>query len=135
MPPSQINQIIVNLIGTARLVLVLLFVLALLVFVWGIIKFIVAASNPEQLKKARGILWWGVIGMFVLASVFGIVVAIQVYFGIAGDVPIPIPQFGPGGSIGGTNIGGNGGLGGQIGGPGGSPCFPLPDGSGPCVPD
>lgn len=95
MPQSQINQIIVNLIGTAKLVLALLFVLALLVFVWGIVKFIVAASNPEQLKKARGILWWGVIGMFVLASVFGTVVAIQVYFGIAGDAPIPIPQFGP----------------------------------------
>jgi len=98
MPRSHINQIIVNLIGTARLVLVLLFVLAMLVFVWGMVKFIFAASNPEQLKKAKGILWWGIIGMFVLASVFGIVVALQTYFGI-GAPRIPIPQFGPGGSI------------------------------------
>lgn len=94
---SLINQIIVNLIGTARLVLVLLFVLALLVFVWGMVKFIFAASNPEEIKKARGILWWGIIGMFVLASVFGIVVALQVYFGV-GAPSIPIPQFGPGGT-------------------------------------
>ena len=111
MPQSQINQIIVNLIGTAKLVIVLLFVLALLVFVWGMVKFIFAASNPEQLKKARGILWWGIIGMFVLASVFGIVLAIQSYFGIAGDVPILIPQFvpipaGSGGSGGGGGGGG-----------------------------
>lgn len=134
MPPSQINQIIVNLIGTARLVLVLLFVLALLVFVWGMVKFIFAASNPEKLKDAKGILWWGIIGMFILASVFGIVVALQEYFGI-GAPSIPIPQFGPGSSIGGSNIGGNGGLGGHVGGPGGSPCFPRPDGTGTCVPD
>ncbi len=94
---SLINQIIVNLIGTARLVLVLLFVLALLVFVWGMVKFIFAASNPEEIKKARGILWWGIIGMFVLASVFGIVVALQTYFGVEGAPEIYIPQFGPGG--------------------------------------
>lgn len=133
MPPSQINQILVNLIGTARLVLALLFVLALLVFVWGMVKFIFAASNPEQLKKARGILWWGVIGMFVLASVFGIVVAIQVYFGVAGDVPVPIPQFGPipagsgiGGSGSGIGIGGSGSGAGACVGPS-HPCFHDPD--------
>lgn len=96
MAQSQINQIIINLIGTARLVLILLFVLALLVFVWGMVKFIFAASNPDKLKEAKGILWWGIIGMFVLASVFGIVVALQVYFGI-GAPSIPIPQFGPSG--------------------------------------
>ncbi len=105
MPPSHINQIIVNLIGTARLVIILLFVLAVLVFVWGMVKFIFAASNPEKLKEAKGILWWGIIGMFILASVFGIVVALQVYFGI-GAPSIPIPQFGPGG-ISPINQGGN----------------------------
>ena len=107
MPPSQINQIIVNLIGTARLVILLLFVLALLVFVWGMVKLIFAASNPDKLKEAKGILWWGIIGMFVLASVFGIVVALQVYFGIEGPPQIPIPQFGPGGI---NSIGGNNGI-------------------------
>lgn len=119
MPPSQINQIIINLIETARLVLVLLFVLALLVFVWGMVKFIFAASSPDKLKEAKGILWWGIIGMFILASVFGIVVALQTYFGI-GEPSIPIPQFGPGG------INATGGGGGACVGPS-HPCYNDPD--------
>lgn len=91
---SILNQIIVNLIRTAALVILLLDVMAIMVFVWGIVKFIFAAGNPEALKKARGILWWGVIALFVLASVTGIVLVLQTYFGVTNQ-PIPIPQFGP----------------------------------------
>lgn len=104
---SLLNQILVNLIRTATLVIVLLDVMAIMVFVWGIVKFIFAASNPEKLKDAKKILWWGVIGLFVLASVTGIVIALQSYFGVTNQ-RIPVPQFGPGG--GSTTIG-NGGNG------------------------
>lgn len=100
---SLLNQIIVNLIRTATLVILLLDVLAIMVFVWGIVKFIFAASNPEQLKKAKGILWWGVIALFVLASVTGIVLLLQDYFGVNNQA-IPIPQFGPVQAPGGPTI-------------------------------
>ena len=95
MSPSLINKIILNLIQTATLVLFFLEIVALMVFVWGIVKFIAAAGNPEALKKARGILWWGVIALFVLTSVTGLVLALQVYFGVDASQPIPVPQFVP----------------------------------------
>ncbi|MBI3442274.1 MAG: hypothetical protein HY007_00670 [Candidatus Sungbacteria bacterium] len=118
MPPSQINQIIVNLIRTATQIIILLDIVAIMVFVWGIIKFIAAAGNPEQLKKSRAILWYGVIAFFVLASVTGIVLALQSYFGITGQPINIIPQLGPinipsfTGSTGGYHNGGTGGTGG-----------------------
>ena len=90
----QINTIIENLIGTATQLLILLDIMALMVFVWGIVKFIFAAGNPEQIKSAKGILWYGIIGLFILTSAFGIVLALQTYFGVTAQ-PIPIPQFVP----------------------------------------
>lgn len=120
MPPSLINKIIVNLIGTATLVIVLLDIMALAVFVWGIVKFIFAASNPEKLKDAKQILWWGVIGLFVLTSVTGIVIALQTYFGVTSQ-SIPILQFGPVTIPGFTGSGYQGGGNGGFGSNGGQP--------------
>ena len=92
-----INRIILNLISTAILVLVFLSILALLVFVWGIVKLIASAANTEKRREAKAILWWGIIGLAVIASAGGIVIALQAYFGVTGGT-IPIPQFGPGGT-------------------------------------
>ena len=78
-----------NLIGLAEsaldvtnIVLVIVFVLALLVFAWGIVKYITAAGDPAKVKEARGFLWWGILGVFVLAAMFGIVQFIGNSFGI-----------------------------------------------------
>jgi|SRR3989344_6513810 len=49
----------------------LLFGLALLIFFWGIVKYI--ASGGEHGKEGgRDLMVWGVIGLFVMASIFGI---------------------------------------------------------------
>ena len=90
-----INRIILNLISTATLFLVLVGIIALLVFVWGIVKLIASAGNTEKRREAKAILWWGIIGLAVISSAGGIVIALQAYFGVTGGT-IPIPQFGPG---------------------------------------
>lgn len=81
---AQLNTIISNITGASRLVVTLLFVLAMLVFVWGAVKLILAAGDPDQIKKAKSFMWWGVIAMAVLASVFGLVTFLQSYFGVEG---------------------------------------------------
>ncbi len=91
---SKIGQIIVNAIGLVRSTVVLVWVIALVVFGWGIVRLIAASSNQEELKKAKGFLWWGIIGMFVLASIIGIIYFLQEDFDIPGGGVIIPPQFG-----------------------------------------
>ncbi len=79
---NTVTNIVNNLTGAARLGVTLLFVVAMLVFVWGAIKLIVSAGDPEAIKKAKSFMWWGVIAMAVLASVFGLVTFLQSYFGV-----------------------------------------------------
>ena len=79
--------------NTINNILIIVFALALLVFGWGVVKYISSAGNPEKEKEARRFLWWGVIGVFVLASVFGLVNFIGTYFGVGQDrAKIKIPS-------------------------------------------
>ncbi|MEK7541263.1 MAG: hypothetical protein AAB533_00205 [Patescibacteria group bacterium] len=70
-------QNVINLSEAAldviNIALVIVFVLAILVFGWGIVKYLTAAGDPTKVKEARGFLWWGILGVFVLAAMFGIV--------------------------------------------------------------
>lgn len=89
---SQLNDIIINLTGTMKFILILVMTMALVVFVWGIVKLIAAAGNPQEITKAKGIITWGIIGLAVMASLLGIIEIIQIYFGIS-PADITIPQF------------------------------------------
>ena len=46
--------------------------LALLVFLWGILKY-VFSSDAEGRGEAKGYMIWGIIGLFVMVSVWGLV--------------------------------------------------------------
>ncbi len=50
------------------------FVIALtvLIFLWGILKFVIS-NDAEGRKEARGYMIWGVISLFVMVSVWGLV--------------------------------------------------------------
>jgi len=76
-----------NLIGNAKLqdlilyvvciisksVIPLIFVLALTAFVWGVVQYVI--NDAEEAKKAKGrsFMIWGIIGMTVMFSVWGLV--------------------------------------------------------------
>lgn len=74
---AKINQFIVNPI------IEFLFVLALLLFIWGIIRFIFKAGDAEGREIGKKHMIWGLVGMFIMVSVFGILRLIVVTFGIS----------------------------------------------------
>jgi hypothetical protein len=48
------------------------FALALAMFFWGIVQFIANAENEEKLSEGKEHMLWGIVGMFIMVSVFGI---------------------------------------------------------------
>lgn len=92
---SQIGDIVRNTTNLLMQITVVVFASAVLVFAWGIVKLIASAGSPEQIKQARAIIWYGIIGMFVLASIWGIIVFFQKDLGIETGTPVPPPQFTP----------------------------------------
>ncbi len=54
-------------------ILILLFAIALLVFIWGVFNYIVHADDPTKRSEGGKGMIYGVIGMFIMFSVFGII--------------------------------------------------------------
>ncbi len=50
-----------------------LFVLATLVFLWGVIQYVIAADNTSKTEGAKKQMLWGIIGLAVMASAWSIV--------------------------------------------------------------
>jgi hypothetical protein len=66
--------------------------LALAVFLWGGVLFVLNASNQELRTKARKRMVWGIIGLFVIMVVWGIVELISILLGITSEDPLLPPQ-------------------------------------------
>ncbi len=47
--------------------------LALLAFIWGLANFILRAGDPKKVEEGKQIMLWGVIALFVLGSLGGII--------------------------------------------------------------
>jgi hypothetical protein len=51
-----------------------LFAVATLVFAWGVVLYIIGSyGSDSRIERAKSIMFWGVIGMFIMASAWGIV--------------------------------------------------------------
>lgn len=63
--------------------------LSLIVFIWGVMKYIWKGDSDESRKKGRQLMIWGIIGLFVMFSVWGLVGVLGKTF----KVDTTIPQF------------------------------------------
>ncbi len=66
----------------------LIFAAAFVVFLWGVLKFMAARDAPKQ-AEAKQLIIAGLIGLFVMTSVWGILKIVSTTFGIdASTVPV-----------------------------------------------
>jgi len=72
--------------------------LALLIFFWGLIKFIYYAGDEEKRKQGKLAMGWGIVALFVVASVWGIIFFISLSLGTqtGGSLPTPCTEGLPG---------------------------------------
>lgn len=72
--------------------------LALLYFFWGLATYILNASNDEKKKEGKNIMIWGILALFIMVSVWGIINVVRDTFNLD-DNQINVP---------GVDIGGDG---------------------------
>jgi len=65
----------------------LLFALALVIFIWGVIKYMANPSNEEERKKGAAFMGWGILALFVMLSVWGLVNVLNLTFGVKNVIP------------------------------------------------
>ena len=72
---SGLESLVETFIGFINNTLIpFVFALALLVFIWGLVRyFIFGGANEEKRKEGQQLMLWGIIGFFVMVSVWGLV--------------------------------------------------------------
>lgn len=71
----------------SRAIVPLLFAVAILVFIWGVVQFIANADNEEKRKQGRDFMVYGILALFVMVSVWGLVRVLTNTFGVKSFIP------------------------------------------------
>jgi hypothetical protein len=76
------------------------FALGLIFFFYAVAKYILALGNEDKRSEAKQLMLWGIIALFVMASVWGLVYFIRDSFGVTDDSAITAPRVNSTGSSG-----------------------------------
>ncbi len=68
-----------------------LFALATVAFIWGVIQYYLNPDNEEKRKKGKSFIIGGLIALFVMLSVWGLVAILTNTFGLSNTIP-QLPQ-------------------------------------------
>ena len=79
--------------GLVNLALPIVVGLALLAFFYGLLKFIFAAGDAEKRKESQGIMVWGVVALFVMVCIWGLVGFLANSLGIGTDQTASAPTI------------------------------------------
>jgi hypothetical protein len=75
----------------------LIFGLAVMFFLWGILKYIFNGSDEKQREESKKFMLWGIVGLTVMVSVWGLVSILANIFGMhlpAGVTPtLPYREY------------------------------------------
>ncbi|MBI5816857.1 MAG: hypothetical protein HZB09_00310 [Candidatus Yonathbacteria bacterium] len=69
--------------------------LAVLFFMFGVFQFIRASGNEDEITEGRNRMIYGIIGIFVMVSVWGLVNLLDNTFGLTSDIIPCLPTFPP----------------------------------------
>lgn len=70
-----------------KIILPFLVTLAVVGFIWGVIQYFLNPDNEEKRKAGKSFIIWGLIALFVIVSVWGLVNVFSNTFGLEMVVP------------------------------------------------
>lgn len=70
---GNVTSLLDSVGNLVRMAMPILVSLGLLAFFWGLVKFIFAAGDEESKADGKKIMIWGVVALFVMVSVWGLV--------------------------------------------------------------
>ena len=77
MGTQILNNFVTYLINPAILVI---FTAGFFLFVWGLVQFIMNLEKGSENQEGKQHMLWGVVGMFVMASVYGLIALLDATF-------------------------------------------------------
>ena len=92
---GTLKDLIINVINCfLNPIVALLVSFSVVIFLWGVFKFIKSAGDEKNKQGGKELMFWGIIGIFVIVSLWGLVAIFQGTFQFSGNeniIPRKIP--------------------------------------------
>ncbi len=70
----------------------LILALAIVMFVWGVVRYVIGADDEKERELGKQFMIWGIIALAVMVSVWGLVHLVTNTFGLSTGGQTYIPQ-------------------------------------------
>ncbi|HYC83530.1 MAG TPA: pilin [Candidatus Paceibacterota bacterium] len=82
---EPIKEALLDIQGILSMAVGLLITLAIVFFFWGLAKYILNAGDEKKKEDGKRTMIWGILALFVMVSVWGIIGILQETFGFSAD--------------------------------------------------
>ena len=90
--PQTFSQVVDVFLNIGNLAMPFLVALALFLFIYGLMKFLSKGGSEESVTEGKKLMLWGIIALFMMLSVWGIVRILLQSFGFPIGIPLS-PRF------------------------------------------
>lgn len=91
--PTDFKEFIEIFTDIGLAVIPFLGTVAFLIFILGVARFIKSTGSDKEIKDSKNLLIWGIIGIFIMVTIWGIIAFLRSEFGFTGGVGIPQISF------------------------------------------
>ncbi|HSE35561.1 MAG TPA: hypothetical protein VLB83_05590 [Candidatus Paceibacterota bacterium] len=88
---NPLNATLTTFASIVSFLIPVLMSLAVLVFFWGLVKYIASASDEAAKESGKTLMIWGMIALFVMVAFWGIIGYFQTALGLSGTVTSSAP--------------------------------------------
>lgn len=89
--PSNFTDAVCLVIGVLSALGPTVMGLTFLVFLWGLLRFIMAEGDEKRIQEGKDMMFWGVIGLFIMVSIWAILATLfSDFFGPGQSFGIPL---------------------------------------------
>ena len=90
---GQLESLVGNIRNLINSILPVLLALGVLYFFWGLITFIRSAGDPKGQEAGKSIMIWGIVALFIMVSVFGLLNWISGTVGLNNNTAPTLPRI------------------------------------------
>ncbi len=91
---TNIGGLVGDIKSILNSIIPLFFLVAIVYFFWGLVKFIMGAGDAKKVAEGKGIMIWGIVALVIMAALFGIINWLTNTVGISGANTVPtLPQI------------------------------------------
>lgn len=86
-PITDVNGLTAKLTSLGNTLIGVLIAFAVIWIIFNVVRFIMKADSPEDRKPIQGAILWGIVGLFVILSIWGLVRILTNTFRTSNETP------------------------------------------------